>query len=79
MQKENDSQIFANSRQKKFIWTEKREKETKTSNKLSSPLKMTEQSNLKPTAENTQEESQTQNLKGKQDTENIFSNVYNFH
>jgi len=38
-------------------WTEKREKEAITSNKLSSPLKMTEQSNLKPTAENTQEES----------------------
>jgi len=52
--------MFDNLKAKMFNWTKKREKEAKTSNKLSSPLKMTEQSNLKPTAENTQEESQTQ-------------------
>ena len=40
-----------------FTWTEKREKEAKTSNKLSSRLKMTEQSKTKPTADNTFEES----------------------
>ena len=49
--------MFDNLKAKMFNWTGKREKEAKTSNKLSSPLKMTEQSNLKPTAENTQEES----------------------
>ena len=57
MKKETDDQMFDNLKTKVFNWTEKREKEAKTSNKLSSPLKMTEQSNLKPTAENTQEES----------------------
>ena len=57
MIKESDNQIFDKLKTKKLIWTEKRGKEQKTSNKLSSPLKMTEQSNLKPTAENTQEES----------------------
>jgi hypothetical protein len=57
MKKENGNQMFDKPKTKKFTWTERREKEAKTSNKLSSPLKMTEQSNLKPTAENTQEES----------------------
>ncbi len=57
MKKDSCDQMFDKSKAKTFNWTGKREKEAKTSNKLSSPLKMTEQSNLKPTAENTQEES----------------------
>lgn len=57
MKKDSSDQMFDKSKAKTFNWTGKREKEPKTSNKLSSPLKMTEQSNLKPTAENTQEES----------------------